>query len=84
MYTDIFMYICGHLCINVNYKMAQEASAERGLTGADINLKWVVEIVRNITKEPSWSVAGGAESRFGLEEIWGVTELSWVLGLSQA
>lgn len=38
------MYICRHLCINVDYKMAQEASAElkeaeRGLTGADINLK---------------------------------------------
>lgn len=75
------MYKCE---LQNGYKMAQEASAERGLTGADINLKWVVEIVRNITKEPSWSVAGGAESRFGLEEIWGVTELSWVLGLSQA
>lgn len=61
--------------------MAQEASAElkeaeRGLTGADINLKWVVEAVRNITKEPSWRVAGGAEPRLGLEELWGLQ--NWV------
>lgn len=68
VYIYLFMYICGHLCINVVYKMTKKASAgfkeaERGLTGTYMNSKWVTEIVRNITKEPSWRIAGGAEPR---------------------
>lgn len=73
-----FMYKCG---LQNGYKMAKEASAkfkksERGLTGTYVNSKWVIEIVRNITKEPSWRVAGGTEPRSGLEEFWG--SQNWV------